>query len=154
MRSLFVLVAALLTMLTLALTACSSEPEPVASPAATTTTTTTTTAKVADPVTANACQTFHDDPAVAEVKQSIGGGAATIDTFAVADAFAAVHRLELVAVQPGLDSEVAAAMTEASKMSAAMRKAWVEDATIDPTAFLRMIDYVDSACEDAGVDLA
>lgn len=137
---------------------CSSAPEAAPAPRPTSSTTspptTTTSAPVANEVTTKACREYAEAPALVDIRRTIQSGAGAAATGDVADAFTVVFDLEVTAVQPGLDPEVAAAMEQASQMSEAMRKAWVDSGSLDPVAFERMAVYVDDACERAGVDMA
>lgn len=145
--------------------ACSSDEQPTADDAVTTTapTTTTTTAvtttttpptpvvPVSAEVTGAACQAYAADAALKVMRDQIATGEDTsLPTSAVADAFTAVLELEEVAVQPGLDPAVAAAMTLAAEQAQVQHGLWVDTAEIQAGSFDRMLGGVDTACQTAG----
>ena len=151
-----------LVVLGLALAGCSGKDtsgEPRASSGTTTSTTATTTvvsttvAVAANQTTTTACREFADNDAVDLVRDAIANGSTSVDTFDVSDAFIAVFELEVVAVRPGLDQGVAAAMNLASQQSQAQQSVWADTAELDPVSFDRMVTGVDVACESAGVDM-
>lgn len=156
-------IAALLALAAIVLTAgCSSDnPASASRPAPTTETMTlTTTAStstpeaVANPVTTRACRAFADNTAVNIIRDALVNGSDSASTADVADAFNAVFDLEITAVTPGLDPNVAAAMNLASQQSAAQHDVWVDTAQLDPVPFDRMVTGVDTTCETAGVDMS
>ena len=100
------------------------------------------------------CREYAEAPALVEVRRTVQSGAASAATADVSAAFDVVFNLEVMAVRPGLEPGVSAAMGQASQMSVAMRKAWADSGELDPVAFERMAAYVDSACESAGVDMS
>lgn len=151
---------AALILTALAVAGCSTTiAEPPPRPPATTTsvvptTTTTTPPPQANTATLAACRGFADNPSIDSGRDALTSGADSTSTATVADAFDTVYDLEVVAVTPGLDPDVASAMSFASESSVAQREVWADTGSLSPIPFQRILTAVDDACEVAGVDMA